>query len=451
MKKERPIRPPETRGCPVNLEQVDLFGPGSQEHWYQAYPILHEHAPVLVLDGEGLAGTGDAFVLSRYEDIERVVKDPVRFTPLMSLMVQDLQATIDRGETPQPDTSRFDLALDSVRTLRPDEILWRKHRQELTDPWVGPGAKRHRRMITEMVDALIDDWIERNDGDDSGTVEFIQEFARPLPQRVMAGVLGLPSNDVARLAEWGSAQVMQYVYGQGHLNILSDEQMQLQVDGLSGFAEYLAEQVAKKRVNPQDDMISDLTQIHYQALDRKLTDDEVYGIVYFMVLGGLETTQYALEQQAQLLCDQPELFATLKSNPGKIRAFTEEAMRLRAPTQGLSTRVTTQDEVFQGVEVPAGSVLHIRFGAGNVDPEQYEHPYRLDLERKSLGNHLTFSQGPRTCPGAGISRQEQVIAWERLFERLSSLEYAAGNAFEHQPGIMLGTLALSLKFRADPI
>jgi cytochrome P450 len=71
----------------------------------------------------------------------------------------------------------------------------------------------------------------------------------------------------------------------------------------------------------------------------------------------------------------------------------------------------------------------------------------LDLERKALGNHLTFSQGPRTCPGAGISRLEQVIAWERLFARLDSLEYAPGNTFEHQPGIMLGTLALKLRFR----
>ena len=122
-------------------------------------------------------------------------------------------------------------------------------------------------------------------------------------------------------------------------------------------------------------------------------------------------------------------------------------MRLRAPTQGLSTRVTTRDEEFQGVRVPAGSILHIRFGAGNVDPKQYTCPYQLDLERKALGNHLTFSQGPRTCPGAGISRLEQIIAWERLCTRLDGLQYAPGNTFEHQPGIMLGTLALKLRFR----
>lgn len=432
--------------CPVQLSDVDLFSPGAQEHWYEAYPILHSEAPVLVLPGEGLNGRGDAYVLTCHEDIERVVKDAERFTPLMSLNVAQLQAMIDRGEVPPRDTSRFDLALDSVRTLRPTPELWRAHRQELTDPWVGPGAKRHRQMIEGIADDLIDQWIDRDDGDGMGSVEFIQEFCRPLPQRVTARVLGLPESDVDRLAAWGSAQVMQWVYGKGHLNVLSKEDAAIQAVQLEGFAEYLASQVASKRENPQDDMISALTRIHYQALDRKLTDEEIYGVVYFMVLGGLETTQYALEEEAQLLCEQPELLQQIKADPGKIRAFTEEAMRLRAPTQGLSTRVTSQEEVFQGVTVPAGSILHLRFGAGNVDPRRYECPYEMDLERKSLGSHLTFSQGPRTCPGAGISRLEQIIAWERLCARLESLEYAPGNSFEHQPGIMLGTLALKLRF-----
>lgn len=447
MSKKIPNHPLRPMSCPVHLEDVDLFSPGSQEHWYEAYPILHREAPVLVLPKEGFDGVSNAYVLSNYKDIERVVKDPVGFPPVISTMVEQLQGALDRGEAPTQDASRFDLALDSVRTLRPTIELWRAHRQELTDPWVGPGAKRHKEMIREVTDELIDEWISRDDGDGMGSVEFVEEFARPLPQRVMAKVLGFAPEDIPNLADWGSAQVMQYVYGKGHLNQLDEEQQAIQAKGLEGFAQFLAEQVASKRANPQDDMISDLTQIHYKALDRKLTDEEVYGIVYFMVLGGLETTQYALEEQAQLLCDDPELLKTLHSNPGKIRAFTEEAMRLRAPTQGLSTRLTKAEEVFGGVTVPAGSILHIRFGAGNVDPRQYECPYKLDLERKALGNHLTFSQGPRTCPGAGISRLEQIVAWERLLTRVDNLEYAPGNSFEHQPGIMLGTLTLNLRFK----
>jgi len=60
-------------------------------------------------------------------------------------------------------------------TLRPTQELYTRHRRELTDPWVGPGALRHRDMITQHANDLLDEWI------DDGAVEFISRFARPLP------------------------------------------------------------------------------------------------------------------------------------------------------------------------------------------------------------------------------------------------------------------------------
>ncbi|MGA0195641.1 MAG: cytochrome P450, partial [Ilumatobacteraceae bacterium] len=209
---------------------------------------------------------------------------------------------------------------------------------------------------------------------------------------------------------------------------------------------YIYEHVRRKRRDPQDDMVSFLCDVHYEALDRKLTDLEIAGIVHAMIIGALETTQYALEEQAQLLCEIPGLFDLLRADRSKVRAFTEEALRLRSPTHGLSTRMTSQDEVFQGVDVPAGSLLHLRYAAGNVDPDEFECPYDLDLERDGLTRHLAFSAGPRVCPGANLSRIEQQIAWSVLLDRLESVEYGEGNDWLHQPGIMLGTLKLNLRF-----
>lgn len=422
--------------CPMSLDDVDLFSPGAQEHWYEAYPILHRDAPVLRIPGEGFGPGTDGFILSKYEDIARVVRDPVRYPPTLSLAIDSM---LGSGVPPEeiPHTNAM---MVSMATLRPTIDLWRSHRKELTDPWVGPGASRHQDMIVRCADELIDQWIDR------GEVEFISEFARPLPQMVMANVLGLPLEDIPRLAEWGTAQVAAFVYGKGHRNLLSSEEVTAQFRLLDGFKEYVHAKVQEKRRDPQDDMISYLTEVTYEALGRKLTDMEINGVVYAMLIGGLETTQYAIEEQAQLLCEHPEIFKILKNDRSQLRQFTEEAMRLRSPTQGLSTRTTSQDEVFQGVEVPKGSLLHLRWAAGNVDPDEFECPYDLQLDRKAVTRHLTFSAGPRVCPGAGISRQEQLIAWTRLFERIDSLEYAPGNKFLHQPGIMLGTLELHLKF-----
>ena len=371
-----------------------------------------------------------------------MVKDPERFKPAIALAIDAVRPRVEQA---QRDGSEAQLAgqlnamIASMATLRPTQELYRAHKLELTDPWVGPGATRHTEMITRVVDELIDGWIERPQ------IDFVAEFARPLPQIVLATVLGFPRADVPQLAEWGTALVAAFVHGRGHRNVLPREALAEQARALDALREHVDATIAEKRRNPADDMISFLTQVTYRALDRKLTDLEINGLVYAMLLGGFETTQYALEEQAQLLCDDPQLFDRIRADRSRVRAFTEEAMRVRAPTQGLSTRITTRDEVFGGVRVPKGSLLHLRWGAGNVDAEQYACPHQIQLDRKRIGGHLTFSQGPRICPGAGISRLEQTIAWNRLLDRFDTFEYAPGNTFLHQPGIMLGTLELHVK------
>lgn len=424
--------------APRTLSQVDLFAPGAHEHWYAAYAILHEQAPVQRLPGEGLTPGSDAFVLTKYEDVRRVVMDWDRFPPTLSLLVAQIQQS---GEMPThiPD---LDAMIASIVTLRPDPDLWRAHRKELTDPWVGPGCARHAGMITGHVDDLIAGLLAKARAGEP--VDFVADFARPLPQRVMASVLGFPMEDIPRLEQWGNAQVMSYVIGTTHKNVLTPAQTAEKFALLAGMKDYVAEQTRAKRANPQDDMISFLTQVEYAALGRKLTDDEINGVVYAMVIGGLETTQYAIAEQAQLLCERPGLFANLRGDRAAIRTFIEEGMRLRSPTQGLSTRICAQDEVFQGVHVPAGSMLHLRWAAANIDAEEFDDPLELKLDRKAATRHLAFSQGPRSCPGSNISRLEQMIAWERLCDAFAALEYAPGNDFRHQGGIMLGIHRLML-------
>ncbi|MDC8753902.1 cytochrome P450 [Erythrobacter sp. sf7] len=417
---------------PHTLADVDLFAPGAQEHWYDAYAILHQECPVQRLPGEGLSPGTDAFVLTKYEDISRVVKDWDRFPPTLSLLVAQIQQS---GEMPThiPD---IDAMVASIVSLRPTPELWRAHRKELTDPWVGPGCTRHAAMITGHIDDLIAGMLAKARAGEA--VDFVADFARPLPQRVMADVLGFPQEDIPRLEQWGNAQVMSYVHGRTHKNILTPEQSAEKFRLLGGMKEYVAEQTAKKRANPQDDMVSFLTRHEYQALGRKLTDDEINGVVYAMVIGGLETTQYAIAEQAQLLCERPGMFGRLREDRSLIRTFIEEGMRLRSPTQGLSTRICAQDEVFQGVEVPAGSMLHLRWAAANIDADEFEDPLDLKLTRKAATRHLAFSQGPRSCPGSNISRLEQMIAWDRLCDAFADMTYAPGNDFRHQGGIMLG-------------
>ena len=420
--------------CPHQLADVDLFALGAQEHWYEAYDILHNEAPVHRIPGEGFMPGTDAFILTRYEDISRVVKDEQRYPPALSLMIRQL------SESPQAAVN-MNTMIQSMVSLRPNPELWRTHRQELTDPWVGPGASRHKSMIVDVAHSLIDQWV------DEEKVDFVSQFAQPLPQMVMAKVLGWPIEDPKPLKYFGDGTVKAFVYGSGHRCILPTEEVRSQLEVLQEFQAYTNALIAARRSAPEEDMITFLTTVEYSPLNRKLTDAEINGIVYAMVIGGLETTQYALAEQVQLVIENHAVWQALKEDKRKVRAFTEEGMRLRAPTQGLSTRTTSQEEVFQGVAVPKGSFLHMRWAAANIDPLEWDDPTELKLDRKAGTRHLTFSQGARVCPGASLSRLEQVEAWNALIDRIDHFEYAQDNTFTHQPGIMLGITKLNLAFK----
>ena len=276
-------------------------------------------------------------------------------------------------------------------------------------------------MVDQVVNEWIDQWI------DAGQVEWISQFAQPVPQTVMANILGWPTEDLKLLKYYGDGTVKPFVYGSKHNNILPAEETKTQFEVLDEFRQYTADLIKEKRKNPTEDMISFLTEVEYSPLKRKLHDLEINGIVYAMIIGGF--------------------WDEIKADRSKLRAFTEEGMRLRSPTQGLSTRITSQDEVFQGVKVPKGSYLHLRWAAANIDPQEWDQPLDLKLDRKAGTRHLTFSQGARVCPGASLSRLEQMSTWKAIFDRIDGFEYAENNTFQHQPGIMLGTLELNLNFK----
>jgi len=427
--------------CPIHLDEVDLFADGAQEHWFESYEILHREAPVHRIAGEGEEPGSDAFIISKYQDIAAIVKDPVTFPFRFEQGDGDLEREIiaEHG---------FADSVNAQQTLRPDIEQHKMHRHQLTDPWVGTGAARHEAMITAACHELIDRWIHR------GEVEFVKEFAAPLPAISITSILGFPLEDLPKLRKWEEAQVRRFVYGKTHKNIMTEAEERENARTLAEFHGYIHEQIAEKRRNPADDMVTFLTQVRYgdeQRPDeqRPLTDGEIVAVAYGMNIGGNETTQYALTAEAQLLAQHPEVVEELRADRDKIKVFVEEAMRLYAPTQGLSTRRVTREVEIRGVKIAKGSLLHLRYGAGNRDEEEFSGAASIDLGRHKPARHLTFSQGPRTCPGAGLSRLEQNIAVAALLDRLDDLRLAPGkNDLKRQPGIMLGLWNLHLQFSA---
>ena len=424
--------------CPMNAGEVDLFQPGAQEHWYESYKILHDEQPIVQLEGEGWTPGTDAYILTKYEDIQRVVRDTDTF-----IQRADNGGGQSALEVEIFKEEGFDDYVDARDTLRPNLEMHKVHRQTLTDPWVGPvGADRHREMITKYANQLMDAWI------DKGSVEYVADFAADLPQMVIETVIGFPLEDMAFLRECEESQVRRFVYGSGPRNLLTEDDERANAAILVDFNRYIEEKVRERRKNPTEDMISYLCQVRYGKEERPLTDGEVISVAWSMHIGGNETTRYALIKQAQALAKNPEVMETLRGDRSKVRYFVEEMLRLQAPTQGLSGRIVGKDDVvMQGVPIPKGSMLHLRYAAGNRDEKQFQNADDINLERTHPGQHLTFGQGVRSCPGAGLSRLEQNIVTNVILDRIETLEIDdKQNDFRHQPGIMLGMNELHLNF-----
>jgi cytochrome P450 len=103
--------------------------------------------------------------------------------------------------------------------------------------------------------------------------------------------------------------------------------------------------------------------------------------------------------------------------------------------QGLF-RKATRDVEIRGVTIPAGSILHVRYGAANRDDEAFEQPDDFDVTREHVMRHMSFGQGPHACVGAPLARQEMVTALDGLLARLDDIDFDTGSEAERNEGLL---------------
>ena len=133
----------------------------------------------------------------------------------------------------------------------------------------------------------------------------------------------------------------------------------------------------------------------------------------------------------------------------KVERFVEEVLRLESPSAGFF-RVAVQDADLEGVHIPAGAMVHLRFAAANRDPSVFPRPAELDLGRANPRAHLAFSYGVHTCLGAPYARLELQEAFRALVQTLEDIALDPdAPAPSHIPGLSLRTLkSLQITYRA---
>ena len=410
-----------TPGNPVTVDDVDVYAPETIENWYPTYDLLRDQCPVY-----HVPGTSTYFV-TRYEEIATVMRRTDLFrrgAGAVRPLLKDQEATNYYNEHGWP----------KILPLAADPPRHRRYRDLIDGFFNVAGAERQREFITGAVNGLIGDMLATPRASD-GThhVEFMEAFAIPLPVTVITTMMGFPLEDIPRLKRWSEAWVAPF---SGQLDADQEREVaQLSVE----FQRYIHAQIQEKRTNPADDVVSYVTNTPVELPNetRMLTDGEIINIIDHLYIGGNETTTFALTSGMWLLIEHPEIQDLLREHPDKIPRWVDEVLRLESPTQGMD-RHTAEDTVLGGVEIPKGSHVHVRYAAANRDPAQFACPNDIDLGRPNSQRHLAFSLGESHCPGSGLSRLEQTIAWQTILNRLDDLAFAADeNSFQHQVNFTL--------------
>lgn len=398
---------------------VDLYHAATPEDWYPTYRFLRDEQPVYRVPGT------DDYVISRYNDIAHVLRHQRVFpTGASKRRSPASQQVYDRG------------GWERMTPLGTNPPVHR-HYRALVDGFLdGDGLLQWRPFIESSIAAIFDEFASE------GHVEWIGQYASKLPSQVITHMLGLPNGDLDQLRAWSSAWVLPFI------RTLEPEEDVWVAEQVVEFYDYLKTAIQDKRVNPGPDIITSLTQARF-ADERPLSDQEIITIVDHLFIGGNETTTFAMASGLWILLREPGLYAHLLTNRHRVEDFVEEVLRIESPTQGL-WRAVAEDTVVAGVPIPAGSTVHLRYASANRDERVFTCPGEVDIDRPNVRRHMAFSLGEHHCPGAGLTRLEQALTFDALFDRLPNLRLANRNDFAHVPMFTMRSLkALHLEF--DPI
>ncbi len=395
------------------LQDRSLAEAEIQENPYPYYRALHErpifHDPKLGF-----------YICSRYDLMRRILRDTRVFSNVGS-------QTMDFITAPPPEVAEIRRhMIRQVDTLVTNDPPAHTRCRQMVDNPFTPRKVRStmRAAIDEIVARTIESFIE------DGECDFVKAFAEPVPLLVIADQLGVPRADAPKFKQWSDASVAPLGM------MISPEEHIICTRQVKEMQDYFVEALEARRHAPRDDLLSHLIHVREEGL-RPLGLEEMVSITQQLLVAGNETTTNALAAGMQLLIDRPEQQQKLRDDPSRIRIFVEETLRMESPVQGLF-RVVTEDVELEGVRIPAGARIMLRFAAANRDPSQYASADALDVCRRNAGTHLAFGAGIHHCLGAALAREEMHSAFEQILARMTDLHFLADrNDFRHYPNMLL--------------
>ncbi len=282
-----------------------------------------------------------------------------------------------------------------------------------------------RKIAVEMIDELC----AAEDPD------LVLQFSNPLPTVVIAELLGVPTTDREQFKIWSNA-ITQFDPGKPEgIHPASQSGPAFELAG------YLVNVIEERRRTPREDLLSKLLAVEIDG--RKLTQAELLGFSFLLLVAGHETTTNLISNAAILLDQFPAQREKLIHDPSMIANAVEEFLRFDPPVQGLA-RTTTREVSLHDSVIPQDEQVLLLFASANRDERRIEDPDRFDVSRPPT-EHLAFGFGKHFCLGSGLARLEARVAFEELLARVPNFRLRDPRVERMRSGPIRGALRLPVE------
>ncbi|TMS50902.1 cytochrome P450 [Mycobacterium sp. DBP42] len=386
------------------LRDVDFFhDPTMVADPYPVLERMRSTSPVLCEPSLGVV------VVTGYEEALAVVSDHESFSscntvtgpvpgfpvPLDGLDESEVRALIEAHRDELPFS-------DQLPSFDPPKHT--AHRSLLSRLITPKRLKENEEFMWRLADQVLEPYVAAGGG------EFIRAVGNPVALLVIADLLGVPEADRPEL----TARLT------GDVSLGSTNETAMEHAPLEYLYARFSDYIEDRRRRPRRDVMTEMAHATFPDGSTPEVID-VVRVAANLFSAGQETTVRLLSSALKILAEDPELQQRLRRAPELVTNFVEEALRFESPIRG-DFRLARATTDVGGVQIPAGAVVMVHYGAANRDPRQFDNPDVFDLDRHNARRHIAFGRGVHSCIGAPLARAEAKVVIQRLLATTSAIE-----------------------------
>ncbi len=386
----------------------DVLDPGYIEDPFGVWDQLRQTCPIAHTDRRG-----STWLPTRYEDVTAIAHDIEHFSSLKVAVIPF------PGDHPPPDN----ILAHGLPPISADPPLHTWTRRLLL-PWFSHNRVAGYEPFTrDLCRSLIDRFLE------DGHTDAAEQYAQQIPVRVIAKILGVPEDLADTFTGW-VRDILEFA-----------DDPERRIRGAKGLIGYFLEGLEERRNNPGEDLLSDLLQTEIDGA--RVEDSIVLGTAALVLIAGIDTTWSAIGSALWHLATHDEDRRRLVDEPDLMSTAIEELLRAYSPVT--MARVVTEDIDYAGCPMKAEDKVLMAFPAANRDPEEFDNPDDVILDR-AHNRHVAFGSGIHRCAGSNLARMELRVAIEEWLSRIPDFHLAPGEHLAWAGGQVRGPRVLPVVF-----